>query len=150
VKLHVDTDPSATQPDVTAALTLVLPKQIVVNAQMMNGAPAGQKVWMILNSKPGAPQTITNRVVPGTVSAAADPYGLAVRFEVPGDLQTFVGQAVAFTDVSLTIEAGSPDHSYLQMTDCSAPLPVKAVATFVTTDHANAWDLADEHSVSCQ
>jgi hypothetical protein len=40
-----------------------------LTVQLMNGSPAGQSVLLVVNSTPGAPVAITNRVLPGTVVA---------------------------------------------------------------------------------
>jgi hypothetical protein len=104
----------------------------------------GKQIYLVLNSEPGAPVAITNRVVPGFVTKASGAFAFITRFEVPKDLQEPVpGVKVALTDFDVKI-SGTPKKvkvgkvfkkiSYLQLTACKGSLPTQAIANFNHTD----------------
>jgi len=106
--------------------------------KLMNGSPAGSTLWMIVNSSPSAPVAITNRVLAGTISPATSPYGLALKFQVPPDLQSQLGLAITFTDLDVTISGatravttpgGPAALSFLQATGCGNPLPFQSAVS---------------------
>lgn len=114
-----------------------------LNVTAINGAK-GKAIYLVLNSAPGAPVGITNRVVPGFVVKASGKYAFLTRFEVPQNLQEPVpGVKVALTDFDVKI-SGKPKKvkvgkvfktiSYLQLTACKGSLPVQAIVDFNHTD----------------
>jgi hypothetical protein len=128
-----------------------------LTVRLING-PAGTSVLMVVSSAPGAPVGLTNRVVPGTVVAASEPYGFGIRFEIPGDLQMQLGLTLTFTDFDVTI-SGTPrkitsgsmrrSASYLQATYCAGQLPVQDTVAFKAASGAQTTVTADG-TVPCE
>jgi hypothetical protein len=114
-----------------------------LDVEAYNG-PSGKTIFLVLNSEPSAPVKVQNRVVPGTVLRASGPYGMAVRFDVPADLQQQLGLKVSLTDFDVHI-SNKPQRvkvgrvfkkvSYLQLVSCpkSRKLAVKAETKFRDT-----------------
>jgi hypothetical protein len=110
-----------------------------LTVRAVNGAPAGKALLLVVTSAPGAPISIMNRVLPGTLVPADAPFGFTFDFTVPTDLQNQLGLAIALTDMSVTI-SGTPraitvgsvttNESYLQAHECSGSLPVREVTQF--------------------
>lgn len=117
-----------------------------LNVQAVNG-PKGKSIFLVLNSEPGAPVAITNRVVPGTVKPASGTFKFLVRFNIPEDLQEQLGLAISLTDFNVKI-SGTPRKlkvgrkfekiAYLQVQKCpGGSLPVKAITQFKDVDNGN-------------
>jgi hypothetical protein len=114
-----------------------------LNVKAVNGAK-GRQIFLVLNSAPGAPVAIQNRVVPGTVVKSSGIFAFLVRFDIPADLQEQLGLTVSLTDFNVKI-SGTPKKvkvgrvfkkiSYLQLTSCKGTLPVKAIAQFKDVDN---------------
>lgn len=111
-----------------------------LTVEVYNG-PSGRKLFLVVTAKPGAPVPLTNRVVPGTVVRASGPYGFAVRFDIPADLQEQFGLKVSLTDFDVhvartvrTIKVGTRKvrAAYLQLVQCprGRKLAVKAETKF--------------------
>jgi hypothetical protein len=107
--------------------------------RLINGAPVGSQLLIVLNSTPSAPVAITNRVVPGTIAAAAAPSAASVKFDVPPDLQSQLGLALSLHDVDATISGtGRPitvggttaTKSYLQLPSCPDGLALRQLTEF--------------------
>jgi hypothetical protein len=122
-----------------------------LRVSLLNG-PAGASVLMVLSSSPGAPVVITNRVVPGTMVSAAEPYSFGIRFEIPGDLQMQLGLTLTFTDIDVTISGAARQitsgpltrsASYLQATDCAGVLPIQDAVDFKGASGAQTTVTAD-------
>jgi hypothetical protein len=117
-----------------------------LTVKAVNG-PKGKVIYLVLNSAPGAPVAIQNRVVPGFVVKASGTFGFTTRFEVPADLQEQLGLRIALTDFNVKI-SGKPRKlkvgkttqsiAYLQLTSCKGSLPVKAVANFKDSANGDA------------
>ena len=119
-----------------------------LNVGFFNG-PKGKQVLLVLNSQPGAPVAITNRVVPGDLAPASAPFGYRVDFKIPEDLQNQLGLSIALTDfkVSITskkftvkVHGKKKGVGYLETTGCGE-LPIRAVAHF--KDSANGGATTD-------
>jgi hypothetical protein len=114
-----------------------------LNVKAVNGAK-GRQIFLVLNSAPGAPVAIQNRIVPGTVVKSSGVFAFLVRFDIPPDLQEQLGLTVSLTDFNVKI-SGTPKKvkvgrvfkkiSYLQLTSCKGSLPVKAIAQFKDVDN---------------
>jgi hypothetical protein len=113
-----------------------------LTVKAVNG-PKGKVIFLVLNSAPGAPVQISNRVVPGLVAKAAGTFGFVTKFQVPEDLQNQLGLSIALTDFNVkisgtpktvTIKGKKQKVSYLQLTSCKGTLPVKAIAEFKDAD----------------
>jgi hypothetical protein len=109
-----------------------------LNVRAVNG-PKGKAIFLVLNSKPGAPVAITNRVVPGGVVKSSGQFGFRVRFTIPADLQSQLGLSISLTDFNVKISSKArtvkvkrkrTKLAYLQLTSCKRHLPVRAVAEF--------------------
>ena len=109
-----------------------------LNVTAMNG-PSGKSLYLVLNSQPGAPVAIQNRVVPGTVVKSSGAFGFLVRFDIPADLQEQLGLQISLTDFlvkipatakSVKVSGQTKKLSYLQLTGCKGSLPVKAISQF--------------------
>lgn len=111
-----------------------------LNVKVINGAPVGKMLFLVVSSQPGAPVPLANRVIPGTVTKASGAFGFAVRFDIPQDLQTNLGLSISLTDFAVTIP-GKPTSvkvkgktqklSYLALNACpGGHLPVKAITDF--------------------
>jgi hypothetical protein len=202
--LHIDSDPSGSQPDTAPVTSIYFPKQIKQNAKLLPGCalsdidgksemsakckkgivgkgtatalagspgspaansvkedlnvlfvnnPNGKQVLLVLNSQPGAPVAIANRVVPGDLGPASAPFGYKVDFKIPEDLQNQLGLSIALTDfkVSITnktftvkVKGKSVKTGYLQLVGAcpGGKLPIRAIGHFkdangVTTDVTN-------------
>lgn len=112
----------------------------------VNG-PKGKSIYLVLNSEPGAPVAITNRIVPGTVKSSSGTFAFLVQFNIPEDLQEQLGLAISLTDFKVTIR-GTPRKlkvgrvykkiSYLGVSKCpKGRLPVKAITQFKDVDNGN-------------
>jgi hypothetical protein len=113
-----------------------------LNVTAVNGT-SGKFIMLVLNSKPGAPVGIQNRVVPGAVAKASGQYGFLTNFVVPKDLQEQLGLSIALVDFkvnipgtahSVKVSGKTKKISYLQVTSCKGSLPAKALATFTDAD----------------
>lgn len=123
----------------------------------VNGAK-GKYIMLVLNSAPGAPVQITNRVVPGFLVKASGTFGFLSRFQVPPDLQEQLGLKIALTDFNVKI-SGTPKTfkvkgktvkaSYLQLTSCKGSLPVKAIAQFRDSDTGQMKSVSSTSSSKC-
>lgn len=128
-----------------------------LNVIAMNGSK-GRQIFLVLNSQPGAPVGITNRVVPGTVVKSSGAFGFLVRFDIPPDLQEQLGLAISLTDFNVKI-SGTPKKvkvgrvfkkiSYLQLTSCKSSLPVKAIAQFKDKDTGQPKPVTSTSSSKC-
>ena len=110
----------------------------------MNG-PKGKSFYLILNSKPGAPVAITNRVVPAKVIKSSGAFAFLLRFSIPADLQEQLGLSISLVDFNVKVsnalktvkvKTKKVKLSYLQLTSCKGSLPNKAIAQFKHTDDA--------------
>jgi len=107
-----------------------------LTARVVNGSAFGDKVLLVISSVPGAPVAISNRVIPGTVVAASDPYGFAVRFDTPADLQNQLGLSITLADSQVTIDSAPVGNlSYLEITSCPGVLPIKVVTDFASSTY---------------
>ena len=123
---------------------------------LVNG-PGGSSLLMVVSSQPGAPVAINNRVLPGTVAPAGDPYTFGIRFDVPDDLQSQLGLSIALTDVDVTISgtprritsgAASASLSYLQATRCEGSLPFQDTVAFKSTT-GNQTTVTSDGNAAC-
>ena len=119
-----------------------------LNVGFYNGK--SNKVLLVLNSQPGAPVAITNRVVPGDLAAGKGAFGYRVDFKIPPDLQNQLGLSISLVDFNVTIaskafkvrvKGKTKSVGYLELTGCGS-LPVEAIAHFkdvngVQTDVTN-------------
>jgi hypothetical protein len=128
-----------------------------LSALLVNGDKGG-RLLMVISSNAGAPVAINNRVIPGTVVAAADPYGFAVRFDVPQDLQNQLGLSLTLTDISVTMPGtarafavGSTMRtgSFLEITDCAGQIPIRAVTDF-TQSTGGGSSISSDGGAACQ
>jgi hypothetical protein len=113
-----------------------------LTVQAFNG-PKGKQILLVVSGGP-----IKNRVITGTVGAASAPFGYKVGFAVPADLQAILGNQIALTDFSVTINKTINvkrkvkvkgknklvpiKTSYLTLSKCpsSKLLPVRAIVHF--------------------
>jgi hypothetical protein len=102
-----------------------------MDATLLNGSPAGQQWLLYLRSADSAPVVI-RRALAGTVVAASDPYGFAVDFAIPSDLQSQLGLTISLTDMNLGISSAphavQVDGSYyrasfLTLSSCETAVP---------------------------
>jgi hypothetical protein len=120
-----------------------------LNVKAVNG-PKGKSIFLVLNSEPGGPVALTNRVVPGAVVKSSGKFGFRVRFTIPQDLQTQLGLSISLTDFDVKISSKARTVkvkvkvkgkkktqkrklSYLQLTSCKGQLPSKAITEFADT-----------------
>src|SRR4051794_29332968 len=105
---------------------------------VLNGTPAGEQVLIYLRSEPNAPVYV-RRVLVGTILGATDPFGFALRVDVPADLQSQLGLAIALTQLSVHIPStlqpvdvgGSVRSlSYLQMGVCNGSIRARERTEF--------------------
>jgi hypothetical protein len=110
-----------------------------VDFRLVNGSAGGPQLLLVVSSKPGAPVTITNRVMPGTSTPGQDPYGFAIRFDVPADLQQQLGLSISIADVNVTIPGTvrlvttgnvTRSLSYLEIAQCGAAFASRASTEF--------------------
>jgi hypothetical protein len=123
----------------------------------VNG-PKGKQLFLVLNSRPGAPVGIQNRVIPGTLVKSSGQFGFLVRFEIPADLQEQLGLSIALTDFKVTISK-TPKKvkvgkvfkklAYLQLTSCKGSLPVKAITYFKDKDTGAPKPVTSTSSAKC-
>jgi hypothetical protein len=128
-----------------------------LTVKAVNG-PSGKVLFLVLNSTPGAPVAITNRVVPGAVAKASGTFGFLTRFVVPADLQNQLGLSIALTDFNVKI-SGTPRSlkvngttqkiAYLQLTSCPGTLPSKAIATFKDANTGAQTNVTSTSSSKC-
>jgi hypothetical protein len=128
-----------------------------LNVTAMNG-PSGKSLYLVLNSQPGAPVGIQNRVVPGTVVKSSGAFGFLVRFDIPADLQEQLGLQISLTDFVVKI-SGTPKKvkvgktfqkiSYLQLTGCKGSLPVKAISQFKDPDTGHVTPVTTTSAAKC-
>jgi hypothetical protein len=128
-----------------------------LTVKAVNG-PKGKVIYLVLNSTPGAPVAIQNRVVPGTFVKASGAFAFLTRFAVPADLQSQLGLSIALTDFNVKI-SGKPRKvkvgkvfksiSYLQLTSCKGSLPVKAIAQFTDKDTGQIKPVTSSSSAKC-
>jgi hypothetical protein len=123
----------------------------------VNGAK-GKYVMLVLNSKPGAPVQITNRVVPGFIVRASGAFGTLIRFQVPADLQEQLGLKISLTDFNVKISGAAKKIkvkgktvkvSYLQLTSCKGSLPVKAITQFRDSGTGQLKSVSSTSSSKC-
>jgi hypothetical protein len=117
--------------------------QEALDVTAINGAK-GRALYLVLNSSPGAPVGITNRVVPGFIVKSSGAFGFLARFEIPQNLQEPVaGVKVALTDFNVKLSGAAKKVrvgrvfkklGYLQLTSCKGSLPTKTVVEFNHTD----------------
>ncbi len=116
-----------------------------LDVTFINGK-SGKQILLVLNSQPTAPVAITNRVVPGDLSAGKGPYSYRVDFKIPPDLQNQLGLAISLTDFnvkispkpfSVKIKGKKAKVSYLQLTGCPGKLPIEAIGHFASGDVTN-------------
>ena len=106
-----------------------------LSVEAYNG-PSGKAIFLAVTSKPGAPVKLSNRIVPGTIVRASGPYGFAVRFDIPPDLQEQLGLKISLTNFDVHIAPTTRTISgkkvaYLQLTACKDhKLAVKAETKF--------------------
>jgi hypothetical protein len=127
-----------------------------LHVKAVNG-PKGKAIFLVLNSKQGAPVAITNRVVPGAVVKSSGPYKFLVRFTIPKDLQSQLGLSISLTDFNVKI-SGTPKTvrvkgvrkklAYLQLTSCKRQLAVKAITEFKDTS-GNKKTVTHESRAKC-
>jgi hypothetical protein len=208
--LHIDTDPSGSQPDIAPVTTIYFAKQIKQNAKLVPsctqaeidgkttfpskcnkakvgtgtatalagspGSPAansvkedlnviavngagGKQILLVLNSAPGAPVAISNRVVPGTLGKGSGGFGYTVAFKIPEDLQMQLGLSIALTDFNVKIspkpftvkvKGKSTKMGYLQLTSAcpGGKVPVRAVASFKDANGASN-DVTNDSTSKC-
>jgi hypothetical protein len=124
-----------------------------LNVVFLNG-PKAKQVLLVLNSQPGAPVAITNRVVPGDLASAPAPFGYRVDFKIPEDLQNQLGLSIALTDFNVAItgkaftvkiKGKKVKKGYLELTGCGE-FPIRAIAHF--KDSANGGANTDVTSDS--
>jgi hypothetical protein len=129
-----------------------------LNVQFINN-PKGNQILLVLNSQPGAPVAITNRVVPGDLGPAAAPFGYKVDFKIPEDLQQQLGLSIALTDFKVAItskkftvkvKGKSVTTGFLQLTGaCPAgKLPIRAIAHFKDANGATS-DVTSDSTAKC-
>jgi hypothetical protein len=113
-----------------------------LNVTFINGSNHKQ-ILLVLNSQPGAPVAIQNRVVPGDLAPASAPFGYRVDFKIPDDLQNQLGLSIALTDFKVAIsskkftvkvKSKTKKVGFLELTGCGE-MPVRAIAHF--KDSAN-------------
>jgi hypothetical protein len=124
---------------------------------VVNG-PKGKSLFLVLNSSPGAPVAIQNRVVPGTLVKSSGAFGFLVRFDIPVDLQSQLGLSISLTDFKVAISA-TPKKvkvgkvfkkiAYLQINGCKSNLPVKAISYFKDTDTGSPKPVTSESKAKC-
>jgi hypothetical protein len=128
-----------------------------LNVKAVNG-PKGKKLFLVLNSKEGAPVAITNRIVPGTVVKASGVFAFLVRFDIPADLQEQLGLAISLTDFNVkisatpktvTVKGVKKKIAYLQLTACKGTLPVKAISQFKDKDTQQLKPVTSESKAKC-
>jgi hypothetical protein len=124
-----------------------------LNVTAVNG-PSGKNLYLVLNSKPGAPVAIQNRVVPGTVQKASSPFGFLVRFTIPEDLQNQLGLSISLTDFNVVISNTAKKVkigkvSYLQLTSCKGTAPVKAIAAFKDSNTGSPKNVQSQSKAKC-
>jgi hypothetical protein len=128
-----------------------------LNVTVING-PKGKTIFLVLNSQPGAPVTIQNRVVPGAVVRSSGAFGFVVRFTIPADLQEQLGLAISLTDFNVKVSSAAKRVkvgrvfkriSYLQLTSCKSSLPVKAIAQFRDSSTGQIKPVTSTSSSKC-
>lgn len=128
-----------------------------LNVTAVNG-PSGKNLYLVLNSKPGAPVAIQNRVVPGKLVKSSGAFGFLVRFTIPADLQEQLGLAISLTDFNVVISNASKTFrvggttkkgSYLQLTSCKGSLPVKAISAFKDKDTGSPKNVTNTSNAKC-
>jgi hypothetical protein len=129
-----------------------------LNVLAVNGA-GGKQILLVLNSAPGAPVAISNRVVPGTLGSGSGAFGYTVAFKIPDDLQVQLGLSIALTDfhVNITpkpftvkVKGKSTKVGYLQLTAAcpGGTVPVRAVASFKDANGV-ATDVTNDSTAKC-
>jgi len=128
-----------------------------LNVTAVNG-PSGKNLYLVLNSQPGAPVAIQNRVVPGVLVKSSGAFGFLVRFTIPEDLQSQLALSISLTDFTVivsgkpkTVKVGgkSTKLAYLQLTSCKGSLPVKAIAAFKDKDTGSPKNVSSVSSAKC-
>lgn len=124
----------------------------------ING-PRGKSLYIVVTSAPGAPVTISNRVVPGVVKPSTGPYGFVVRWTIPEDLQEQLGLKISLTDLKLSvpikvrkIKVGRvfKKASFLQLTSCKrGKMAVKSEAKFKDVDTGALKALTSVSGAKC-
>jgi hypothetical protein len=129
-----------------------------LNVTAVNGA-GGKQILLVLNSAPGAPVAITNRVVPGTIGSGSGAFGYKVAFKIPEDLQNQLGLSISLTDFkvnitnkafSVKVKGKTVKKGYLQLT-ASCPggkVPVRAVASFKDAN-GQTTDVTNDSTAKC-
>jgi len=127
-----------------------------LNVGFFNG-PKAKQVLLVLNSQPGAPVAITNRVVPGDLAAGGGNFGYRVDFKIPADLQNQLGLSIALTDFKVTItnkpfsvkkNGKSVKVGYLELTGCPGSLPIRAIGHFVDANGVTS-DVQNDSTAKC-
>jgi hypothetical protein len=210
--LHIDTDPSGSQPDTAPVTSIYFPKQIKQNAASLPGCsvgdidgqpsmPAkcnkgkvgtgtasalagspgssasnsvkenlnvtfingssGKQILLVLNSAPGAPVAIQNRVVPGDLAGGSGNFSYRVDFKIPDDLQNQLGLAIALTDfkVNITNKAftatkGKRKGQKMGFLELVAPcpggkVPVRAIGHFKDSATGGNTDITNDSTSKC-
>lgn len=97
-----------------------------VTFRVVNGAPAGSTVLLVVTSAPSAPVAIFNRVIPGVISPADPPFAKTLELSIPQDLQSQLGLAIVFTDLHATVD----DKRFLRLASCSGRVPLRQITRF--------------------
>jgi hypothetical protein len=131
-----------------------------LNVTFVNGSN-GKQVLLVLNSKPGAPVAIQNRVVPGDLAGGTGNFGYRVDFKIPPDLQNQLGLAIALTDFKVNItnkafvaKSGKRKGQKIGYLELVAPcpggkLPIRAIAHFNDSASGGATDVTDDSTSKC-
>jgi hypothetical protein len=126
--------------------------------------PKGKSLLLVVSGGP-----IKNRVIDGPISSAPAPFAKKVGFAVPKDLQEILGNQIALTDFSVTVNGtvnvkrklkvkGKKKNvpvktAYLTLTKCpkSKLLPVKAIVHFNDDNNQPSSNtVTSEGTMSCK
>jgi hypothetical protein len=128
-----------------------------LSVTFINGK-GGKQILLVLNSQPGAPVAIQNRVVPGDLGKAAAPFAYKVDFKIPEDLQNQLGLSIALTDFkvaitskkfTVTVKGKKKQVGFLELTGCGE-VPVRAIAHFKDASTGAVTDVTnDSKSKAC-
>jgi hypothetical protein len=123
----------------------------------ING-PKGKFFYLVLNSQPGAPVGITNRVVPGQLVKSSGAFAFLLKFTIPEDLQSQLGLSISLVDFNVKVpgtlhavkvKGKTAKLPYLALTSCSGSLPVKAIADFKDKDSGDTKPVTSESKAKC-
>jgi hypothetical protein len=118
-----------------------------------------KQILLVLNSQPGAPVAITNRVVPGDLAKASGAFAYTVNFKIPADLQNQLGLSISLTDFKVVITNKSftvkvkgvtKKVGFLQLiAPCpGGKVPIKAIAHFKDVNGVQT-DVTNESTAKC-